>query len=513
MATKDKGILSYDDTNKDQSESKTTPKLADNRSSDTDKAMEGSRAEVSGIGSRDHKHRTSKEQACRGARPKVKEPVNASLDYENGSDFSFGVDRQGKKVYSDGNKNWKRRTSDTYMEPDANDLKSPHMVFENKKYSSSRGNMSGKVEAKGKYMKECHGNQTEKEYKEDTNSDGGFKNASKNKTAETGEGAKSSSRQSRRERNDSNSKLSDSWGKQKEDSDEKQMEKKHRVQEKTHPKTKSTNIFVIICDQVTDEKRISDFLQHRMGNPKLLDFKIKAVEKPGKKQGCTLVTMVFSSSSKASVATNLLHKSNRNNESKVHCYKSKEKALGEEATPTIKRHDHMKNALDQMVEVVEDVIRKHNAKIDSQLQKKESVTDQLKKRKGVRFEVFERLTNESYALSDKLTELELQKEEFIQYLKSVYSKAKEIINHDKFERELVEMRKALGTECHRLEAALPMYARRKDILTTVKNNKVCVVLGETGSGKSTQMVQYLYQAGLAGSIISNYIVFCFLIYR
>lgn len=291
-------------------------------------------------------------------------------------------------------------------------------------------------------------------------------------------------------------------GKQKEDSEKMQMEKKHRAQEKTDPKIKSTNIFIIICDLVTDERWIADFLQHRMGYPKLLDFKIKAVEKPDKKQGCTLVTTVFSSRSKASEATNLLHESNRNNESKIHCYESKEEALEEEATPTEKRHDHVEIAVDQMVEVAEDVIRKHNAKIDSQLQKKQSVTDQLKQRKGVRFEVFERLTNENDALSDKLEELELQKEEFIQYLKSVYSKAEEIIIHDKFEHELVEMRKALGAECHRLEAALPMYARRKDILTTVKNNKVCVVLGETGSGKSTQMVQYLYQAGLAGSIIS-----------
>ncbi|XP_059157638.1 uncharacterized protein LOC131942007 [Physella acuta] len=55
------------------------------------------------------------------------------------------------------------------------------------------------------------------------------------------------------------------------------------------------------------------------------------------------------------------------------------------------------------------------------------------------------------------------------------------------------------TECNRLAAGLPVYAKKKDIVDLVKKNQVSVILGETGSGKSTQIAQYLYEAGLAGS--------------
>jgi HrpA-like RNA helicase len=44
-----------------------------------------------------------------------------------------------------------------------------------------------------------------------------------------------------------------------------------------------------------------------------------------------------------------------------------------------------------------------------------------------------------------------------------------------------------------------MYARRKEITTMVTDNQVSIILGETGSGKSTQIAQYLYQAGFANS--------------
>ncbi|XP_078618515.1 uncharacterized protein LOC144886044 [Branchiostoma floridae x Branchiostoma japonicum] len=46
-------------------------------------------------------------------------------------------------------------------------------------------------------------------------------------------------------------------------------------------------------------------------------------------------------------------------------------------------------------------------------------------------------------------------------------------------------------ECSRFQAALPMYAYRTKLLQEVKRNGVIVVVAETGSGKSTQIVQYL----------------------
>ena len=44
--------------------------------------------------------------------------------------------------------------------------------------------------------------------------------------------------------------------------------------------------------------------------------------------------------------------------------------------------------------------------------------------------------------------------------------------------------------------ALPAYSVREDLLTVIRDNQVLVVVGETGSGKTTQMTQFLHEDGL-----------------
>ncbi|XP_014493823.2 ATP-dependent RNA helicase DEAH12, chloroplastic isoform X1 [Vigna radiata var. radiata] len=51
-------------------------------------------------------------------------------------------------------------------------------------------------------------------------------------------------------------------------------------------------------------------------------------------------------------------------------------------------------------------------------------------------------------------------------------------------------------ECRRLEDGLPIYAYRKDILREIHDQKMVVLIGETGSGKSTQLVQFLADSGI-----------------
>ena len=45
------------------------------------------------------------------------------------------------------------------------------------------------------------------------------------------------------------------------------------------------------------------------------------------------------------------------------------------------------------------------------------------------------------------------------------------------------------------KAKLPIYAHRKTILETVTTNETVILVGETGSGKTTQLTQYLHEAG------------------
>ncbi|GFR63949.1 ATP-dependent RNA helicase DEAH12, chloroplastic [Elysia marginata] len=101
---------------------------------------------------------------------------------------------------------------------------------------------------------------------------------------------------------------------------------------------------------------------------------------------------------------------------------------------------------------------------------------------------------EVLTLMDKLRELESQKKEFeirIENLKTLLGNA---TSHKDVENILRDC----GIECKRLSAGLPMYARRSDLIEKVKSNQVSIILGETGSGKSTQLAQYLYEEGLAG---------------
>ncbi|KAJ6852262.1 ATP-dependent RNA helicase DEAH12, chloroplastic-like [Iris pallida] len=58
-------------------------------------------------------------------------------------------------------------------------------------------------------------------------------------------------------------------------------------------------------------------------------------------------------------------------------------------------------------------------------------------------------------------------------------------------------------ECQRLSDGLPLYSFRRMILRNIKSSQVMVLIGETGSGKSTQLVQFLADSGLTatGSIV------------
>jgi ATP-dependent RNA helicase DHX8/PRP22 len=46
--------------------------------------------------------------------------------------------------------------------------------------------------------------------------------------------------------------------------------------------------------------------------------------------------------------------------------------------------------------------------------------------------------------------------------------------------------------------ALPIYQYKEELLNAIRENKILIVIGETGSGKTTQMTQYLLEAGFGG---------------
>ncbi|BFZ24718.1 hypothetical protein BsWGS_27757 [Bradybaena similaris] len=107
-------------------------------------------------------------------------------------------------------------------------------------------------------------------------------------------------------------------------------------------------------------------------------------------------------------------------------------------------------------------------------------------------------TYEQAALFDKLAEVTKQRETFCSRRDQLIDSVSKLESLTTTDKSLSDLLQSVGVECERLKAALPIYARREDIVRQISENQVSVILGETGSGKSTQMAQYIYEAGLAG---------------
>lgn len=50
---------------------------------------------------------------------------------------------------------------------------------------------------------------------------------------------------------------------------------------------------------------------------------------------------------------------------------------------------------------------------------------------------------------------------------------------------------------------LPIYQHKHKLVQAVKENTFLIVTGETGSGKTTQLPQYLYKAGMYVTSMTN----------
>ncbi|XP_060068693.1 uncharacterized protein LOC132548818 [Ylistrum balloti] len=188
-----------------------------------------------------------------------------------------------------------------------------------------------------------------------------------------------------------------------------------------------------------------------------------------------------------------LNRSNDKSSTKVCCFYSMKDACETTMTTTDENNVLLNRYVSEMCKRADSILTKHTAKIDD-------VVDKLKKLKKstdkfLSLDDYFAVDHERRALKDKQEEMELQKKEFQNFIASAHQKFVEMENSPVCGKLAFENMKEFGIECNRLEKGLPMYARRSDILDIVKKNQVSVIIGETGSGKSTQMAQYLYQSG------------------
>lgn len=93
-------------------------------------------------------------------------------------------------------------------------------------------------------------------------------------------------------------------------------------------------------------------------------------------------------------------------------------------------------------------------------------------------------------------ELPLKKDEEAQ--KSFTSEKKaETSNEKLFETKHVPIYRDPDSKMEKSRLKLPIIGEEQIIMETIRYNDICIICGETGSGKTTQIPQFLYEAGYA----------------
>ncbi|KAF5187690.1 Atp-dependent rna helicase deah11 protein [Thalictrum thalictroides] len=172
--------------------------------------------------------------------------------------------------------------------------------------------------------------------------------------------------------------------------------------------------------------------------------------------------------------------------------------------------NHVKGLLDG------EVVKTWTTKIELLSKEIGSIDLMLSRRGGVKLFQFSVMQKKKEGLVTELQLIEKRLEEFkialncvlshidgSQYCMPLDDEVK--VNVLRFPGELVwdQIHFVILRECRRLDDGLPIYSCRREILKMIHNQQAMVLIGETGSGKSTQLVQFLADSGLAdaGSVI------------
>ncbi|XP_074645035.1 uncharacterized protein LOC141901597 [Tubulanus polymorphus] len=160
-------------------------------------------------------------------------------------------------------------------------------------------------------------------------------------------------------------------------------------------------------------------------------------------------------------------------------------------------HDDLKSAeartsVEKLIKSISErskpVLKQHEIRIHEMQKKLNRISNRMK---NVPLAEFQSLIDEFDVVKSKHKELERQRAEFQTYLEELTS---EIIATSDLARRGAFLTE-LARECINLTNRLPIYAHRTDIVKMVVDEQVSVILGETGSGKSSQLAKYLYQRG------------------
>lgn len=245
-------------------------------------------------------------------------------------------------------------------------------------------------------------------------------------------------------------------------------------------KSKTWELYVIINENIDITQSLSKHLSERLKHK--IKFDAKSVTKD-KITGYVRFLLEFKSKHQMNMAMNLFKSSNKNNSIKIDCERiAKENLLqGKQKTPEDK------------LKCQNDVIQEHEQKIESV---RKEITS-LMRSVGTTFTLKETIASNMKAFEHKERELLCQLLEYkksenhlqIQMEKLPKNEREDLVEKEKISKKLDQEKKFLSKE-------MPLYGIRTEITETVLKNQVTILMGKCGSGKSTQLVQYLTETSL-----------------
>ncbi|KAJ4908582.1 helicase domain-containing protein / IBR domain-containing protein / zinc finger protein-related [Raphanus sativus] len=144
-------------------------------------------------------------------------------------------------------------------------------------------------------------------------------------------------------------------------------------------------------------------------------------------------------------------------------------------------------------------------KVRAEIEEKSRQVESFSSKRGLKLEAFEKkkaLEAERDLIVKRLEEFKNGMKSIVRFLEgSVPDGEKDDVAVFSLEGayDWPRIHSLIRRECRRLEDGLPIYAYRRNILKRIHGEQVMVLIGETGSGKSTQLVQFLADSGVAAS--------------
>lgn len=104
-------------------------------------------------------------------------------------------------------------------------------------------------------------------------------------------------------------------------------------------------------------------------------------------------------------------------------------------------------------------------------------------------------SKDTHSEKNKSKEYDYVLEDEIEFVMSLQIPGKNEKRSNLISNKEVDLESKVKNSIQETRRSLPIYAYRQSLLDAIRDHQVIIIEGETGSGKTTQIPQYLYEAG------------------